>query len=164
MVNFLSIARIVASTSVDGPGLRSALYLQGCLLRCPGCHNHELWDVRGGERRNISDVADELLATGENISILGGEPLLQYEGLLELCRTIKKKSDRTIWIWTGYELPYVEFFYGELLKYVDVIVDGPFIKEFALPNLKWRGSTNQKVWEILHSSADNTINIRQIYN
>lgn len=158
----LSVAKVVASTSVDGPGLRTALYLQGCTLRCPGCHNSHLWDIRQGEKWDIKSLSRSLLSTQENISILGGEPLMQYPALLNLCKTIKKKSDRTIWLWTGYEMPYVELFFGDLLKYVDVIVDGPFVQELSVPNLKWRGSTNQKVWEVLHSNTDNTITINEI--
>lgn len=96
-----------------------------------------------------------------NISILGGEPLMQYPALLELCKLIKKKTKKNIWLWTGYELPYLEIFYGDLLAYVDVVVDGPFEQELAEPNLKWRGSTNQKVWDILHDKHHHIINIKE---
>ena len=78
---------------------------------------------------------------------------MQYPAVLELCKLIKKKTKKTIWLWTGYELPYIEFFYGEILKYVDVVVDGPFYQEYYVPNLKWRGSSNQKVWNIIHSKS-----------
>lgn len=87
---------------------------------------------------------------------------MQYPAILELCKLIKKKTKKTIWLWTGYEMPYLEFFYGEILAYVDVVVDGPFYKDQYVPNLKWRGSTNQNVWEILHDDKGGIINISKM--
>ena len=89
-----------------------------------------------GERLNESD---------ENISILGGEPLMQYSGLTALCKFIKEHSDKSIWLWSGYTLSHIQQHYPEILKWIDVIVDGPFIKELAEPNLRFRGSSNQQI-------------------
>lgn len=156
------VAKVVSSTSTDGVGLRNSLYVSGCHLRCEGCHNAKFWPIKSGTERTINDVFAELNQDDFNISILGGEPLMQYPAILELCKLIKKKTKKTIWLWTGYELPYVEIFFGELLAYVDVVVDGPFQKENYVPNLKWRGSTNQKVWQIIHDKSNRIISIKEM--
>lgn len=93
----------------------------------------------------IREVYEELNQDDFNISILGGEPLMQYEGILELCKAIKANTAKSIWMWTGYSLEQVKSLYPEILQHIDVIVDGPFIKALAKPNLKWRGSTNQRI-------------------
>lgn len=71
----------------------------------------------------VEEAYEALNVDDFNISILGGEPLMQYPAIVELCRKIKKRTKKTIWLWTGYVLPVVECFYGDILKYVDVIVD-----------------------------------------
>ncbi len=145
---FLSVARIVSSTSTDGPGLRTALYLQGCNIHCPGCHNSALWDISEGELIHVEEIWERLKESEENISILGGEPLMQYIGLTALCKCIKEHSDKSIWLWSGYTLSHIQQHYSEILKWVDVIVDGPYIKEQADHNLRFRGSSNQHITPI----------------
>lgn len=144
--NKLSVMNIAYSTSVDGVGLRNSLYLAGCPLRCPGCHNKQAWDINNGTWQSIEEVCNQLNVDKFNISILGGEPLMQYEGVLELCKMIKERyPNKTIWMWSGYTLEYIKEHYSKILEYLDVLVDGPFIKELAEPNLRWKGSSNQNV-------------------
>lgn len=144
----ISVARIVCSTSVDGVGLRNALYVAGCNIRCKGCHNSHWWNIQNGTFRDIEDVYNELNQDEFNISILGGEPLLQPQAVIELCRMIKERTNKTIWLWSGHTLEYIKSNFPEILNYIDVLVDGPFIEELAEPNLQWRGSTNQRVIDI----------------
>lgn len=141
----LSVAHIVCSTSVDGVGLRNSLYVSGCPIHCPDCHNKNLWDIKSGIEKDVEEVFDELCKDGCNISILGGEPMMQYPAIVELCRMIKSKTNKTIWIWSGYTIEYIKEMYPEILNLVDVLVDGPYKKEFANNNLLWRGSSNQRV-------------------
>lgn len=70
---------------------------------------------------------------------------MQYEAILELCKMIKERTSKTIWLWSGYTLEYIQDHWPELLMYINVLVDGPFVKSLAEPNLQWRGSTNQRV-------------------
>ncbi len=70
---------------------------------------------------------------------------MQYDAILELCKMIKERTSKTIWLWSGYTLEYIQDHWPELLMYVNVLVDGPFVKSLAEPNLQWRGSTNQRV-------------------
>lgn len=148
MATNLFIAKIAYSTSVDGVGLRNALYVSGCPIRCAGCHNKQLWDINSGLQMSVKDVCDSLNVDNFNISILGGEPLMQYEGILELCKMIKAQyPHKTIWMWSGYTIEHIKEHFEEVLYYVDVIVDGPYMEQLAVPNLKWRGSTNQRIIE-----------------
>lgn len=150
MNNKLYVAKIVNSTSVDGVGLRNSLYVSGCNIHCPGCHNKDWWPLKSGKEMTIEEVYDALSVDDFNVSILGGEPLMQYEAVLELCKLIKQRSNKTIWLWTGYEIAYIECFFGDLIKYVDVIVDGSFKEELRDNKLPFRGSSNQRIYEVKH--------------
>lgn len=144
----LYVARIVYSTSTDGVGLRNSLYVSGCPIHCEGCHNKAFWDKESGEKRTVDAVFAQLNSDQFDISILGGEPLMQYEAVLELCKKIKKETNKTIWLWSGYTLSYIQQHCAEILHYIDVLVDGQYVQSLAKPNLQWRGSTNQKVYAI----------------
>lgn len=142
------VARIVYSTSTDGVGLRNSLYVSGCNIHCKGCHNKAWWDKESGDAQTVDSVFSQLNSDQFNISILGGEPLNQYEAILSLCKKIKQETTKTIWLWSGYTLEHIKKNYSEILKYIDVLVDGPYIESLAKPNLQWRGSTNQKVYSV----------------
>lgn len=144
----LSVASIVYSTSTDGVGLRNALYLAGCPLHCEDCHNKEWWDIESGSRKSMDEVFSALTSDSFNVSILGGEPLMQYDNVVELCKRIKSETDKTIWLWSGYTFEFIQSHYPLILLYIDVLVDGQFVKAKSLPNLKWRGSSNQRVIDV----------------
>lgn len=149
--NLLYVARIIESTSVDGPGLRNSLYVSGCPLRCSDCHNREFWELHSGIAMTIEEVYEALTRDFFPISILGGEPLMQYPAILRLCRKIRKTTGKSIWLWSGYALREIQTRYPDILQCIDALVDGPFIKDLARPNLKLRGSTNQRVYSISHT-------------
>lgn len=143
--DILYVAKIVMSTSVDGPGLRNSLYVSGCPLRCDGCHNSSFWEIESGQRMTLHDVYNLLNEDDFNISILGGEPMMQYPAIVELCRMIKGNTDKTIWLWSGYTLEYIREHYPDILPLIDTLVDGPYIAALHHPNLPWRGSSNQRI-------------------
>lgn len=153
MNNKLYVAKIVNSTSVDGVGLRNSLYVSGCNIHCPGCHNKEWWPLQSGKEMTIEEVYVALNVDDFNISILGGEPLMQYQAILELCKLIKMSTAKTIWLWTGHKMSDVQRLYGDLLNYVDVMVDGSFISELSDANLPFRGSSNQRIYKINHTPS-----------
>lgn len=101
--------------------------------------------MKNGTEREITDVFAELNEDDFNISILGGEPLLQYDAVLKLCKMIKKKTNKTIWLWSGHTIETIRKRWPKLLYYIDVLVDGPFQQEFYEPNLEFRGSRNQRI-------------------
>lgn len=96
----------------------------------------------------VPEVYDRLMEADENISILGGEPLLQYIPLVGLCELIKETTDKTIWLWSGHLYETIQKKYPEILRLIDVLVDGPYIEKLKEPNLRFRGSTNQRVISI----------------
>lgn len=145
MTDKLYVAKIVSSTSADGPGLRNSLYVSGCPIHCEGCHNSKWWKLESGTLMFVDEVYGQLNKDLFNISILGGEPMLQSKAILKLCKRIKAETNKTIWMWSGYTLEAIQNMCPEILEYIDTLVDGAFIKEQAEPNLKWRGSKNQRI-------------------
>lgn len=163
MTDKLYVARIVESTSTDGVGLRNSLYVSGCHIHCPECNCKDLWSLKSGKEMTVEEIFQQLKKGDCDISILGGEPLMQYPAILKLCKLIKKTTNKTIWLWTGYEMPYLECFFGNLLKYVDVVVDGPFKAELADRSLHFRGSSNQQIYEVKHTPHICITNVSELY-
>jgi len=125
---------------VDGPGIRTVLFVQGCTQRCQDCHNPSTWDLDGGELREISDVVDDIRANSINkkITISGGEPLLQEKAILKL---IKILEDFDIALYTHFDLKDVPKAIIDNLDYIKV---GIYIKEKKSTTLPYIGSSNQK--------------------
>ena len=142
------IAKIKRYCISNGEGLRTAVFFSGCPFHCKGCFNKELWDYNYGieftqkiKEEIFSSIDDHI----SGISILGGEPLCKenYDTVLNLCKDFKAAfPNKTIWLWTGYTLDAVP---AEILNYIDVLIDGQFIQEKYDYNLKWRGSSNQRI-------------------
>lgn len=137
------------------PGISVTFYTQGCPHHCPGCHNPETWDFKGG-KEFTSEVLDEMLEalTANNIirslAIQGGEPLCVENEFLTLLiiKTVKEKfPDVKIYIWTGYYLnslpntPYIK----QILELTDCLIDGPYIEDERDITLPMRGSRNQNI-------------------
>jgi anaerobic ribonucleoside-triphosphate reductase activating protein len=140
----MRIAGIVRDSIVDGIGVRDVVFFQGCGKRCKGCHNPDTWDYMGGCHRFIGDVAMELSDSSNNVTISGGEPFDQFEDLLELCRMLSEQ-DKKIWVYTGNVVDPTKRIYQRLARYVDVIVDGRFVEDKKDCNLRFRGSSNQRL-------------------
>ena len=144
----------VRSQDIDnGPGIRVSLFVQGCAKRCPNCFNPELWNFDGGQiftrriRKQLLSFADSKEITG--FSILGGEPLEQDESMLKLVKTMKEEyPNKTIWMWTGYKYEDLNEKQKEIVSYVDVLVDGEFVKALMCPNNRFKGSTNQRIIDV----------------
>ena len=140
----MRLAGIVRDSIVNGEGIRDVVFFQGCGKRCKGCHNPETWDYNGGCHRFIGDVAKELSESSNDVTISGGEPLDQFEDLLELCRMLYEQGKR-IWVYTGNVVDPTKRIYLRLAQYVDVIVDGRFVEDKKDCNLLFRGSSNQRI-------------------
>ena len=117
-----------------------------------GCHNPQTWDKNSGIPFT-SDVVDEILqALSEpfcnGLTLSGGDPLAtyNYETVLDLCKLVKNQfPTKTIWIYTGYVFDEVKVKYPEILEYIDVLVDGPYIERLRDKKLQYRGSSNQNI-------------------
>ena len=158
----MRFAQIRKEDISNGPGIRVSLFVQGCNRHCDGCFNPETWDYNGGRIFNrrmqelFLDLGKEKRITG--FSILGGEPLDQNEHMLELIKQIKERyPDKTIWMWTGYTYEELTDKQMEIVKLLDVLVDGPFIISKRCPNKRFRGSMNQRIIDIKKTIKSGTI-------
>ena len=142
--------------TVDGPGIRFVVFLQGCPLRCQYCHNPDTWDYNGGHQRFIGELVEELSDSSNDVTISGGEPLDQIEDLVELCRQLKAQG-KNIWVYTGNVVDPSKYTYLVLAQYVDVIVDGRYVEELKVPNLRFRGSSNQRIIDLPKSVKEERI-------
>lgn len=145
--------KIRAEDIANGPGIRVSVFVQGCSHHCPGCFNPETWDFNGGKTFN-QKVKEQFLDLAKSkrivgFSILGGEPLQQDKDMLDLVKSMKEKyPDKTIWMWTGYKYEDLDDEQLKILKYVDVLIDGKFVKDLKCPNKRFRGSDNQRVIDV----------------
>ncbi len=148
----IRILDILEETMADGPGLRTSVYCAGCAHHCPGCHNPQSWDFAGGREISVDELLDIINADEfSNVTFSGGDPLYQVEAFTELARRIKETSGKNIWCYTGftYEEIASDARLGQILPFLDVLVDGPFIDSLRDPELHFRGSSNQRLIHLL---------------
>lgn len=148
----LRIAGIMRESIVDGPGIRFAVFCQGCPHDCPDCHNPETHDFNGGTEVTIDKI---LKAIDENpmlkgVTFSGGEPTCQPEGFASLAKAVKARG-LDITMFSGYTYEQLlkraeeEPALAELLSMTDLLIDGPFIKAQKDLTLQFRGSRNQRL-------------------
>ena len=145
----LRVAGIVDGTAVDGPGLRTSIYFAGCDHRCPGCHNPHTWPFDAGEDIASDELLRRIADNDFDVTFSGGDPMYQAERLVPLARAIKAMG-KNIWCYTGFVYDDIRDLapYSQLLKYIDVLVDGPYIEALRDPSLRFRGSSNQRIIEL----------------
>lgn len=167
----INIAGIEAESVVDGEGWRFAIFTQGCKHHCKNCHNPQTWDMRGGTQMSIDELVDTIEeAFKENIlmdgvTLTGGDPLYQPDATFSLCKKLKD-LDINIWLYTGFT--YEEITKDEklmsIMKYIDVLVDGPFIESLKSLELEYRGSINQRILDMkktLESGKPEQLNLER---
>ena len=128
-------------STCDGPGVRNVIFFQGCDRHCPGCHNAGTWNTKGGHQMSVGElvsVIDENTPL-RRVTISGGEPLLQFDGLMSLVRVLHEK-DYDIAVYTGNSLEDVD---PELFQYIDYIKVGDFQMDKRTTTKPYVGSTNQ---------------------
>ena len=153
-------AGIIKNDVAAGEGVCVTFFTQGCNRHCPGCHNPETWDFNGGyefTQQTLNNIIKALKANGvqRNFCIMGGEPLNSENLFLtDLIITEVKKyyPDIKIYVWTGYTyeelLDRSENLLQNILRNINVLVDGPFIQEKRDITLAMRGSSNQRIIEL----------------
>ena len=151
----------IIDSIVDGPGLRTSIFVQGCRRHCLGCHNPETWDPAGGYEEDTATICQLLSETHmqDGVTFSGGEPFLQAAALAEIARHVKKLG-LNLWAFSGFRVE--ELQNGtpeqrELLKLVDVIVDGPFVLAQRNLDLRFKGSSNQRTLELKDGEVVNQI-------
>ena len=148
MNNTIRILDILEETMADGPGLRTSIYCAGCAHHCPGCHNPQSWAFDAGHEASVDELFEIIKADEfSNVTFSGGDPLYQVEAFTELAKRIKAETDKTIWCYTGftYETILKNKRLSQILPWIDVLVDGPFIQEQRDTELLFRGSSNQRI-------------------
>lgn len=173
----MNYASIKDCDVANGPGVRISLFVSGCNHRCRGCFNQEAWDFSYGEEFT-KQVQEQILKMIEpdyirGLTLLGGEPFERenQKGLLPLLRSVKEKfPQKDIWCFTGFifERDILEDMCSkwdetkEMLQYIDVLVDGPFIEDKKDWSLQFRGSSNQRLIDVARSLAKNDTVIAKI--
>ncbi len=151
----LNLAGIAGDSIVDGPGIRTTFFAQGCPHHCPGCHNPETWPFAGGtpmeEEALLALVRDNPLCRGVTFS--GGEPFAQAEGFARLAELLRG-AGYEVAAYTGYT--FEQLYQGtpaqrRLLEGLDVLIDGPFLLAERSLELNFRGSRNQRVLNVPES-------------
>lgn len=151
MTHWLNVAHIIDATQAEGPGLRFAIWVQGCLKRCKGCCNGELLQIEAASLVRTGAVIDRLRKVHqqhnlEGVTFLGGEPLLQADGLADIAEAARELG-LSVMVFSGYqkaELIESQFIGSQrLLNATDVLVDGEFDISRIETVRNWVGSTNQ---------------------
>ena len=145
----LRIHRFLPATSVEGPGLRSCIWVQGCSIRCPGCFNPGTWSKQAGYLVTPEDLSATIVTTPniEGVTFLGGEPFDQAEPLARLGLAIRA-AGLSVMTFTGYEHETLREGdvpgWRELLGVTDLLVDGPYLRSQPDRQRPWVGSSNQR--------------------
>ena len=139
------IYKILKHTKVEGPGIRYCIWFQGCSRHCIGCWAKATWDLNGGTLYNTEDIVNDILLQKdiEGVTFLGGEPFEQPTALEYIAKEVKKAGLSVI-CFTGNKIEEIEDKYKNILKYIDLLIDGEYQenkKDFSRP---WVGSSNQR--------------------
>lgn len=165
----IRIAGIEPESFVDGPGIRMSIFTQGCVHNCPYCQNPQTHDFNGGHFITIDEIIHMIDENPllDGITLTGGDPMEQSKELVPLAREIKERGLNLV-IYTGYtyerlieisnEKP--EFF--ELLSFADILIDGPFIMSLRSLELKFRGSSNQRIIDVQESLTQGHVVLHKI--
>ena len=153
----LDLSGIVSDSIVDGPGIRTTIFCQGCPHHCPGCHNPETWDFGCGTQVPVEDLVDSVRSNPlcRGVTFSGGEPFAQAAGFAKLARLLKEKGYEVA-SYSGYT--FEELLEGSedqkaLLQSIDILIDGPFLLAERSLEVPFRGSRNQRILDVKQSLA-----------
>ena len=154
----LDLSGIVSDSIVDGPGIRTTVFAQGCPHHCPGCHNPETWDFGCGTTVPVEAIVDIVRSNPlcRGVTFSGGEPFAQSAGFARLARLLKEKGYEVA-SYSGYT--FEELLNGsddqkELLASIDVLIDGPFVMAEKSLEIAFRGSRNQRILDVKKGLAE----------
>ena len=154
----MRVAGFQEESIVDGPGIRFTVFFQGCVHDCFNCQNKSTWDLSGGKKYTVDEIIDKYNEYPHSVyvTLSGGDPFVQdLSELLELLKRFSKYT-QNIWVYTGYVYEDLydmlrHFGKEEILKYISVIVDGPYKDEEKDLSLLFRGSGNQRLIDVQKS-------------
>jgi len=161
----LRVLSLHPDSVVDGPGLRTVLFLAGCPHHCVGCHNPSSWDLAGGVDWTIKETVERIQAIGNRrLTLSGGEPMLQAAALVQLLEQLGPDYD--VILYTGYVLEEIlqRRRWHPLILRLDGLIDGPFILSKLDRTTRFRGSTNQRIYDrqqlqkrVLHKNKNSPV-------
>lgn len=149
----ITLAQIVTATRAEGPGLRMAIWVQGCPLRCPGCCNPEMLKFEDGEPVTVGQICRQIEQAKiehqiEGLTLLGGEPFSQAEGLSKVA-AFAQANGLTVTIFSGHLIEELRDSsstgVADLLSNTDMLIDGPYDREQPDTERRWIGSKNQRI-------------------
>ena len=153
----LDLAGIVGDSIVDGPGIRTTVFSQGCPHHCPGCHNPETWAFVCGTEMDEEAILESIRSNPlcRGVTFSGGEPFAQAEGFARLAKLLKA-AGKEVASYTGFT--FEQLLDGTdaqraLLETIDVLIDGPFLLAEKTLELPFRGSRNQRILDVPKSLA-----------
>lgn len=149
---------IQSDSIVDGEGIRSVIWFQGCSHDCPGCHNPETHDFNAGELVSLDEMKKQIdeLEYQAGVTFSGGDPMMQVEALTELAAYVKSKG-MNVWCYTGFTFEELMTLaekndnYRNALEQIDVLVDGKFVMDLKSFDVQFRGSSNQRILDVAKS-------------
>lgn len=164
----LRISGVEKESIVDGPGFRYVIFTQGCLHKCKGCQNPNTHDLDGGYKINLEYLIEDVLKNKflDGVTFSGGEPFLQSKQCAYLAKALKAHN-LNIMCYTGFTYEQLisspQDEYNNFMKYIDVLVDGPFINDKIDRSLQFRGSTNQRIINVSKSMRENKLIFQHFY-
>lgn len=166
----LAVPKIQTDSIVDGEGIRSVIWFQGCAHNCEGCHNPETHDFNKGTIKSIEELKDEIreLEYQAGVTFSGGDPMMQIDALVELTKCVKE-CGMNVWCYTGFvyedliKMSKSNEAYLEALKNIDVLVDGKFVMNLKSFDAAFRGSSNQRIIDVQKSLENNKVILVEKY-
>lgn len=148
-------AELQLDSIVDGEGIRTVVWTQGCEHKCKGCHNPETHDINDGKDFDIKEIFELIdnLENQDGITFSGGDPMMQPKACYEIAKYAKSKG-LNIWCYTGYTYEKLELLskinkdIKNFINEIDVLIDGPFILKLRSLDCKFRGSSNQRIIDV----------------
>lgn len=154
----LDLSGIVSDSIVDGPGIRTTIFSQGCPHHCKGCHNPETWAFGCGTKMPVEVIVDIVTSNPlcRGVTFSGGEPFAQAAGFAKLAAALKEKGYEVA-SYSGYT--FEELLDGsedqkKLLEAIDILIDGPFVLAQKSLEIAFRGSRNQRILDVKKSLAE----------
>jgi len=155
---------------VDGEGIRTVIWTQGCSHNCPGCHNPQTHSFKGGFLKDVDELKEEIsnLKLQDGITFSGGDPMFQSQVCAEIAKHCKKLN-LNVWCYTGFTFEQLLSMAKykpsimEFLENIDVLVDGKFIEKLKSYDLMFRGSNNQRIIDVQKSLKKNKVVIVEKY-
>lgn len=161
----INIAGIIEESYTDGVGIRCTIFTQGCSHNCKGCQNPETHTFGTGKMLDNKAIMEYMKSNPllDGITFSGGDPMDQAKDCAELAKQVKEETNLNVWCYTGYTIEQLtKPDQLEFLKYIDVLVDGPYMEEKRKLTEKFRGSTNQRIIDVQEYLKTGNIKIKDV--